>query len=65
MTVTAPEQTQVAARERAIDPADMVPRRMAMIGLFGGPLLAATGIAVMLGAFKATAPVLSRTSPAS
>ena len=30
----------------------LVPRRMAMIGLVGGPLLAATGLAVMFGAFE-------------
>jgi Domain of unknown function (DUF4386) len=31
----------------------LVPRRMAMIGLIGGPLLAASGIAILLGAFEA------------
>jgi hypothetical protein len=31
----------------------LVPRRMAMLGLIGGPLLAATGLAVMFGAFDA------------
>jgi len=31
----------------------LVPRRMAMLGLIGGPLLAASGIAILLGAFEA------------
>ena len=30
----------------------LVPRRMAMLGLVGGPLVCASGIAVMFGAFK-------------
>src|SRR5215211_5622477 len=31
----------------------LVPRRMAMLGLVGGPLVCASGIAVMFGAFEA------------
>ena len=31
----------------------LVPRRMAMLGLVGGPMLAASGIAILLGAFDA------------
>ncbi len=31
----------------------LVPRRMAMLGLIGGPLIIASGIAVMFGAFEA------------
>ena len=31
----------------------LVPRRMAMLGLVGGPLLCASGIAVLFGVFEA------------
>jgi len=34
----------------------LVPRRMAVLGLIGGPLLCASGIAVMFGAFEAGSP---------
>ena len=36
----------------------LVPRRMAMLGLIGGPLICATGIAVMLGWVEHSSPVL-------
>jgi hypothetical protein len=35
----------------------LVPRRMAMLGLVGGPLVCASGIAVMFGAVEAGGPV--------
>jgi hypothetical protein len=42
----------------------LVPRRMAMFGLVGGPLLCASGIAVMFGAFDAgSAPQALATIP--
>ena len=31
----------------------LVPRRMAMLGLIGGPLICVSGIAVMFGVFEA------------
>jgi Domain of unknown function (DUF4386) len=34
----------------------LVPRRMAVLGLVGGPLVCASGIAVMFGAFEAGSP---------
>jgi Domain of unknown function (DUF4386) len=34
----------------------LVPRRMAVLGLIGGPLVCASGIAVMAGAFEAGSP---------
>ena len=36
----------------------LVPRRMAMLGLIGGPLICATGIAVVLGWVEHSSPVL-------
>lgn len=36
----------------------LVPRRMAMLGLIGGPLICATGIAVVLGWLEHSSPVL-------
>jgi hypothetical protein len=36
----------------------LVPRRMAMLGLIGGPLICATGIAVVLGWIEHSSPVL-------
>jgi hypothetical protein len=42
----------------------LVPRRMALFGLVGGPLLCASGIAVMFGAFDAgSAPQALATIP--
>jgi len=42
----------------------VVPRRMAMFGLVGGPLVCASGIAVMFGAFDAgSAPQVLATIP--
>ena len=42
----------------------LVPRRMAMLGLVGGPLLCASGIGVALGAFEAgSAPQILATIP--
>jgi hypothetical protein len=32
---------------------ELVPRRMAMLGLIGGPLVCASGIAIVFGAFDA------------
>ena len=36
----------------------LVPRQMAMLGLIGGPLICATGIAVVLGWIEHSSPVL-------
>jgi hypothetical protein len=36
---------------------DLVPRRVALFGVIGGPLLAASGIAVLFGVFKAGSPM--------
>lgn len=42
----------------------LVPRRMALFGLVGGPLVCASGIAVMFGAFDAgSAPQAIATIP--
>jgi hypothetical protein len=37
----------------------LVPRRMAMLGLIGGPLIVASGTGVLLGVFEAGGPVQS------
>jgi hypothetical protein len=34
----------------------LVPRRVALLGVIGGPMLAASGIAILLGLFKAGSP---------
>jgi Domain of unknown function (DUF4386) len=42
----------------------LVPRRMALLGLVGGPLVCASGIAVMFGAFEpGSAPQIIATLP--
>jgi hypothetical protein len=42
----------------------LVPRGMAMLGLIGGPLIIASGTAVLLGVFKAgSAPQIIATAP--
>jgi hypothetical protein len=36
---------------------ELVPRRMALLGLIGGPLLLASDIAILFGAYKQTAGI--------
>jgi peptidoglycan/LPS O-acetylase OafA/YrhL len=51
--MSASQPKRASASARLMYRSGLVPRRMALFGLVGGPLVCASGIAVMFGAFDA------------